>query len=342
MANPFPIVTTRCRRANGRVWRHGVICLSSQAVCASFDFGLRLPANLFLLALILGAIIGRAVRVGPVIPASTRSKAFANCSSLAVSGLLVLGLLCGWREMTWSGAVELALDRGEVRNKATTWTPQQIDQSLQSLTTALPHRPDDAEGHLRLAELLVLNYRQAAQRQIEQEVGPEIAPKALEEFTSLSVLHARACEFSLDQDSDRLAQLRSQPSVHDFLLPALQHAVLARDYGPLLPAHQLLAQLCFLVDDPLSDAPHITRMVMLRPRSPEYQYSAGALHWQSGRIAAACQNWQRCLTLSAIRSRDLPGGVVPLSPAEIVNNLSPCTRRLGSLCSSGAARRGMD
>lgn len=303
----------------------GLWALFSQCVCAVFDFGLNFPANLFLLALVLGAACGRAARRASSPPSPNRIVVLARAGGLILSGLLLGTLIWGARDLIQAGAVDVVLNRGQSEIDEESMTMDEIEESLKTLDRVLPHRLDDAEGHVRYAGLLIVRYRHQARDQLATEFGDQIDATTLWEATSPFVLHQRAAEFAREHDDERLAALRSDPVIQANLAPARQHAEIARQYGPWLPrSHQFLAQLCFLFDEPLNDGPHIARAESLRPKDPALRYWAGVLHLQSGRFPEACASWQQCLTLSsAFDDKVFQRATAAFSPEKVCRDLLP-------------------
>jgi len=281
----------------------GIYAICSQATSAFFDFSLQYPANQFALAIVVGGTLGysRQLRSHDLRPISSNIVTWTRTSAVVfVHLLLIAGVLVAWREMVWTGGIDLAVNRGEMEVDESKFSSQEINDGLESLEVLLKHRPDDAEGQLRYAALQVVKYRQAAFNELKKQFGNDLEEQELWRFTSPMVLHARASEFARRGDSERLADLRSMPVIREHLEPALHHVLLARQSGPLLGrSHQLLAQLWFLAGDPLDDEPHVARAVRIAPQDPQVQFWAGEMQLQSGRLNEACSHWRRSLELSA-------------------------------------------
>ena len=306
----------------------GIFLVVSQTVCASFDFGLRYPANQFTLALLMGAALGHAAARREAQPNfSGRSRVGSRwLSSLAVPGLLLV-IAAGWWELAWSGGVELVLNRGQSEQSERELTATDRDDEIAALTALLTIRPDDAEGHQRLAELQVLAYREAAFEALQVELAdaPDISENELWNFTSPMVLHRQAAEFARTGQLDFLEELRQQSLVQQHLIPAVRSAYRARQWGPFLyRPHQLLGQLSFLQGDPFPDQAEIHRTVLLLPQHPNVRFWAGLMHWQADRITEALPHWRRCLELTDGHDKTiLDLAASRLSPAEIIAELVP-------------------
>ncbi len=307
----------------------GVYLIVSQIVCASFDFGLRYPANQFALALLAGAVLGLAAAAGRDSQADSRDKnsLFQRLLSLLTVSAMFLGVLASWHELAWSGGVELVLNRGETERDAREISRVEREEEMSALKLLLDVRPDNAEGHARLAELYVLQYRQAAYETLQAEFGStsELNDAELWDLTSTMVLHRQSAEFVRTQQSDLLQELRDQPLVQASLVPAVNSIMQARRYGPFLyRPHQLLAQLAFLTDDPLQDQAEVDRTVRLLPQNPDIRYWAGLLDWQGDRVPAAIEQWRDCLRLSSRYDQVIIDAVMPELPADtIVSDLLP-------------------
>jgi len=302
----------------------GWFALCSQSVCAFFDFGLRYPANCLLVSLIVGAVLGRAALLTPVVSRTGARRFVAEYLPLLWTAGLIVGLGWGWREMAWAAGIDVVLNRGQIDEDEAAFSREELDELIQGTRFLLDQRPDDGEGHARLAELYVVKYRHRVLAELQDELGTVDRDTAWQ-HSSPMVLHERAAAFARGGETEWLDALRANPVIDQNLRPAVQEALLARTNGPfLVRAHQLLAQLWFLVDDPLNDAPHIARAVSLRPMDPEVLYWAGVMHFQSGRLDDACIVWRRCLSLTLKHDEQIYSRMLPeLTPAELVQRLLP-------------------
>ena len=298
--------------------------LATQAIHGYFDFGLYMPANAMLLALLCGAICGRAsvlhrrsaARPGTGSESVSQSRGSLreqnagsrsgprhwlmsrSFHSSAIVALLLAAGLWGWSETRRVAdvesariAVRFALDPAET-------SPQAVADGIAVLGAAVRERPDDVEGQYRLAELWVLLYRLRALDQLRDEQMAVADEGRLWEATSPFILHDRMHHFVRSDRSSELSRLRVEPVVGQHLLPALQHLALARRACPLLPeVHLMTAQLCGLTADPSSDRRHIRRTRQLAPGYPELLFRCGLLDHQAGRLDSAYESWRACLIL---------------------------------------------
>lgn len=296
----------------------GLFVIGSQVVCASFDFGLRYPANQLMLAILVGAAIGAvASRKADETTATSRSRRRVY-QSLTYATLAIL-LVFGWREMAWSGGIELALNRGEPVATLNEISDTELDDLDAALTVLLTARPDSAEGHLRRADLAVQRYRRAALRELQAELGAttDLSEEALWSFTSLATLRRQALEAARAGDTALLTELREHPLIESHLGEAARQANMARTVGPFhFRIHQLLAELAFLRGDPRETAADVAHAIRLVPQQPDVRFWAGELELQAGRLDTGCQNWQRCLELTPNYDRDICAAAESLIPIE--------------------------
>jgi len=307
------LITTA--RTTGRTWTTeeramlamGLFVIGSQVVCASFDFGLRYPANQFTLAVLVGAALGSvSARTRSAIPeAATRRGRIAFLLTHA-AWVMLLGF--AWRDMAWSGGLELALNRGDQRAALNALAESEIDELQSAMSILLAAQPAHAEGQLRVAELEVQRYRRAAlaELQSETETTAAFSEEELWSYTSLATLRRQALEAARAGDVALLAELRQQPLIHAHLRSAEHLARQARAAGPFhFRIHQLLAELAFLRGDPREMSADVAHAIRLVPQHPDVRFWAGELEWQAGRIDTGCLHWQRCLELTANYDREI-------------------------------------
>jgi len=319
----------------------GVFALTAQSVHALFDFGLFVPANALMFALLCGAIAGRASHVGrsrrrPSGDASTHGR--FRCLPPGIALLLTATTLWGLSETRRAAAVQEAMravDISRLEELPDEELLHTVEDGMERLATALVQRPDDAEGQLRMAELAILKYRlemldefietQRLERLADPRM-PQFGRDQLWELTSPMSFHEMAAA-----DID-LRELRSRPLPAKHLPGVLKLAVRARRDCPLLPnSHLILAQLCGMLTDPGEDQLHIQRTLRVAPASPDLLYLCGQLDLHAGRFDLMCERWRSSLALSDRYLNDIlqvaeealaePGMIerlLPESPAMLV------------------------
>ncbi|MEK6236932.1 MAG: O-antigen ligase family protein, partial [Planctomycetales bacterium] len=251
----------------------GVFALSSQAVHAFFDFGLLIPANLALFAVICGAMAGRAASRSPDTPGEETEEStttwldkLQGCrKSMCVVPILLVAA-------TWS-VVEIY----RVTVVETPWRtaalelwgrPPRLEQrailrkQCKLMEEALPWRNDDADAHWRTARLYIQAYQLQAPLWLrgklkgenrflhalgDKNLGDSFAgfPKD-KTLAELSLLHGVALNLRREGKTDVIDALRSEPLIQDTLAIAREHLLAADRACPLIPEIKyLLAMLNF-------------------------------------------------------------------------------------------------
>ena len=278
----------------------GVFALSSQAIHAFFDFGLYIPANLLLLALLCGALSGRAAqlarRVGSLrilaLPGGRRLWTTMAAVFLAVN---VWGLV----ETRRVEAVETSIKQSRFAETPDAVAPEELEAAIQEVETAARSRADDAEAHVHLARLWTHLYRLHALERLRASATSEEKEGELWERTAPMGIHELAHHFRQFGHASKLVALRSEALVQDCLIPALRHLVLARRACPVLPeVHARIAELSVIGADPKDDQIHIDRAKWLAAAHPEILFRCGLLEFQAGRPDLAYESWRRSLSLS--------------------------------------------
>jgi len=277
----------------------GVFALTSQAVHALFDFGLHIPSNMMLFALLCGALSGGAANLAARrSPAARHSLLGRRYLPTLLAALLLGAVLWGCGEMGTAAAVEPVLKHTRFDRAPTAVTAETLEGAIDRLAAALECRRDDADGHQRMALLWIRLYRVRALERLCDETTSAKERAKLWERTAPVVLHGQAhhlAEYNLSSD---LQRLRSDPLITDHLTHALRHLILARRWCPLLPAvHLRIAELCVLAADPADDEIHLQRFRRLVPGNPDGLLRCGVLELQAGRVDLACESWRRSLTL---------------------------------------------
>ncbi len=278
----------------------GVFALAGQMVASLFDFGLFIPANFLLFALLCGAIAGSAARLRSPrsAPGSWRPVLSRAVAILTACGLAA-GCVWGLSELLCVVPVEKAMREVRLAGKLADLSGPQLALHIQQLTAAGEARPDDTEVHRRLAELWMQQYQLETAKELQARTTFAAGDPRLTQLASPVLVHQRAWLFTRAKMQDQLEELRKSPTVEKNLLPALEHLFASRGACPLLAeVHCGIAQLCALVGPVSQDETHIDRTRRLAPGNPDMQYLAGLLEFQAGRFESAYAGWKASLALS--------------------------------------------
>ena len=213
--------------------------------------------------------------------------------SLAV--LLVAVTWAGW-ENHRAAAVATRVGRSFWTDDEPPATAERIEKAIARLEQAVEGRPDDSDGHLHLARLWTQLSRVRSFEQLGGREASASEAAKLWDLTSMVAFHAVAHRTALQDDRDRLEQLRDLKGVQRCLLPALRHLVLARRACPILPeTHVRLGEISFVRADPAADQVHLDRAKSLLAGHPDLLYRCGVLELQAGRLETACASWRTSL-----------------------------------------------
>jgi O-antigen ligase len=277
-----------------------ILAVVGQSIASCFDFGLYIPANMMLFALICGAATGRSAQItrqGRELDQPSKSHRHA----FAVLVMLMLGL--GWlgrSELKGASSVEQALRSVRLDNALTSFEPNSIRPHIESLEQAVADQTDNPELHRRLAELWIQLYRAETLKVVREKMAfDDPDDPRLYQLTLPMVLHQRIHFLNQVGLTDELARLRQSNAIQENLLPAIKHLVLSRRYCPLLPeVHSGMAQLCGIMGNPAADQLHLKRLRRLAPGNPDLLYVSGLMEHHAGRVDLALDCWKKCLTLS--------------------------------------------
>jgi len=295
----------------------GVYALSSQVIHAFFDFGLYLPANMLLFALVCGAITGRAARLAAISPSQIGSQlhqvvhrlvALPPKTSLAgwTVTLLICGVVFGGLRIHSLAAAQAATVAFPVPTPSDAGTNEEVAKAIQRLDGVLEYCPDDAEGHLQLARLWVHRFRLCSLDAEQPEMQDKEHQSERWRATEAVSMHAWAHQLAATNRTVQLADFRESVPAADNLPHAARHLVMARQSCPLLPkVHLKLAELSVLVTESPADGAHLERARTLAPSDPEMLLYCGLLALQSGHTELACVCWQKVLELSPSRFQQI-------------------------------------
>lgn len=299
-----------------------LFALVSQAVHGAFDFGLYIPANMALLALVIGSACGLAAQV------TARHEALSRCDSPpAVNPLqrvraegwwatvkqfqfapltlrlnkvtaaiciafLTVAMAIAWHETGRAATVEAAGYHIDVNALAGAMPPANQLANIGRLERACELRPDDAEAHQKLAELWILSCRTKLVLKWKTSWA-DADLDSLWKRTAPLELHGWAVALGKEKDWE-LTTLRQTEEVRVDLQRAAQHLVRANRSCPLLPkAHLRLAEFAIFLPWLGDEAGHLQRMRNLVSADERLLMEAGFVELQSGRVELAMSDWKR-------------------------------------------------
>lgn len=278
----------------------GIFALAGQMVASMFDFGLFIPANFLLFALLCGTLAGSATRLRS--PRAVRGS-WKPSLRRGVAILMACGLIAGcvWSAMELRTVApgEKALRDVRLAGNIKELSSPQLAHHIGELTAASQKRPDDTELHRRLAELWMQRYQFETAKQVQERTSFEADDPRVVQLASPLLIHQRAWLYTRSEMPEELDALRQSSAVQKNLTPALKHLIASRQACPLMPeVHCGIAQLCALVGPVSEDETHIDRTYHAAPGNPDMLYICGLLDFQAARFEAACANWKASLALS--------------------------------------------
>jgi O-antigen ligase/tetratricopeptide (TPR) repeat protein len=283
----------------------GVFALASQVLHGAVDFGLYIPANMLLFALVCGAVLGAAAALGRRLGTPCPVPVWVHHGSCGVALLLVAPIVWGAHEIHAAAAVDGAVRSTRFLTAGSPGSAELVGRGIDELSRVLAARPDDAEGQQSLAELWLARYRAEAQDEFRKELPAAGAPRWAE-LSSTFTLHERAHQFRRNGWADKLATLVNQPAVRHSLPQARECAWAAARACPLLvDAHLVLARLTLISGDASQDELHLARARRVMPASPEVLFRCGLLELQAGRPEQASCDWRRALELGCRHTEEI-------------------------------------
>lgn len=277
--------------------------LVTQVTQSTVDFGLYIPSNALLLALIAGAITGKALSL-------PQRKGWENLLGFSMPRLFPISVVCGMfllvrLTIAFSGTlVSSHVEDGQSKLVVRDFTDQtpslDVDRAIGELEPALLAGFLDSEGQQFLGELYLQAYRLRRAEQLKELSSSEDAKAEIWRLTDPAVLHKQAVSYKLAGDDLAVERMRGDPLVSKWLRKAYDHFELASINCPLIGAvHLRKAELCFVAGSPLADRVHLQRVQRLSSSNHAIQYRAGLLHWNADRFDAALPCWRRSLELAS-------------------------------------------
>ena len=288
----------------------GVFLLVSQAMASMFDFGLYVPANMFVMAVLVGFLAFHAHALSGRLKKTTWLR-FELPDYLVQIMLLVL----------FAGLSVVGLD---MHRRA------QLDAAMDLPTAAFgPGFPDLAGTDLRietvgsmigrchsvvaanyLAELWIHRFRTeymdslATQAEfkntmllMDEEQRSKYVSKVWS-LTSLQRTQEQAYYLRANESALQSERFLDSPFIRGNLPIANQYFAYSRKTSPLQPVVQIrLGQINAVIGNPIEGGADIERGIELAPRNSDYRLIAGIYYLQQGEIVSAARHLHKYLEL---------------------------------------------
>lgn len=280
-----------------------LVALTTQFCHAFLDFGLTLPANMLLMAAIMGAASGRAAYKLGGGRGSWRIS-FPRMHSKVTPALFAILLIgngvLGWMEISRAAIAENALR--QVKRTNNLLTPEaKTKADLDRLLTALSYRPDDTDLLLAVADNYIQSYQLTMRKQLKSRSPQrgELSERELSYLSTPSTLYLQISELEQHRQQAQIDYLTSHPAIQETLIPARSILLAAEAACEWRPRVELsLAHLSILTEPREQRIARLQRIVYLAPYEPRYLYSAGYLARANGDDQLCLFAWKRAFELS--------------------------------------------
>lgn len=274
----------------------GAAVVVSQGVCAFFDFGPVVTANMLLLAVVSGALCGQWSRSVPTSPGRSEGRSLSARSIGRITLVVLLFSAGGWGLREVHGVARLE----EIRERVPALEgPDAIDDAaLQRVLAELDGIPtDNPEVHQFAADLWAHRFRLAVFAQARRD-EPQRAVTDLWASTQLPLLHRQANEWAADGQEERLAILEQDPDVRALLVPCVERLRRAVACCPFYPRSDLMQAALAFVRSPRAPAglDEIHRGLWIAPTLEQPLLTAAELFDSCGETELARACWKRCLS----------------------------------------------
>lgn len=286
-----------------------LFALVSQAIHALFDFGLYIPSNAALMAVICGVAVARAEKLAERHSSGRRRWRDrtgvrwlrvppAPVLSFAGTLALALGVAWGAQQMRALASIERALADHPLPGSAERIDVGMIDHRLAQLTRQLSAVPGDAETHRRLARLLIHRYRVLTSVSLCDRFS-DLTERESWELTAPLQIHGRICRLEREGRLEELQNSRHSDVVQDNLGRAVWHLQRARCESPLFAdVHLLLAELEPAVSAHSARHKSVRAAQRVAGAAVNLHAECGLVELQAGRGMQALSAWRRCIELN--------------------------------------------
>ncbi|MGI9515838.1 MAG: O-antigen ligase family protein [Pirellulaceae bacterium] len=310
----------------------GVFLIVSQTAAALLDFGLFIPANVVLMAVICGFLAGQAHSLADRLKQKyifrfDVPRGVTMVMLLALFAASLMSLMANYRY----ARIELAMGSLPVQENYRTLSLMETDKRIETLRTRLDSL-QDADGLRRLGELYIYRYRIQLYELLKisaplMDITSEQALDRTWARTSLDQLHGLIYQAWQSGNRSRVRNLIRDPDhlVRDNLLKAAFYLKMSRSRSPLQPdVHLLLGQLHSVAPTRNADVPHLERSMQLAPANALTAFVGGLLDLQAGRLESSCSKLRTCMEINGQFYRTgIPIIVAFLPPERIYRDVLP-------------------
>ena len=308
----------------------GLFALCSQAVQALFDFALYMPANMLVLTVVCGAVVGRSAQLGLdhhrhrfIVLPQIRSKP-------VVAGLMICVVVQALLPVAEAGSTLSSRRARHTLKKslaaADTYAADRIEQDLVRAQSR-PMHIGDAELQRDMAQSWIEVYRRRAYRNFCEDAGLAQTPinAAVWKRTAPATLTAAVCDHLRHHRIQAAERLREDPLVQSTLVPAIRKLDTAARACPLLRSvHFRRVHLAGLIKSSERRNEYVRNCEKLAARDPSLWVACGHVHQLVGQTDEARRCWKNALAWPSSNSeRILDLALQGSDSADVVRTLIP-------------------
>ncbi len=315
----------------------GVFLVTSQAVHSCVDFGFYIPANMLLMAVLVGFLASQAHSFARRLKSKSFLRFdFSNKTTQGVILLLFGGLTITSLALYRHSALDASMGNDPAREEYQT-SLEEIDKHIDKLTPAVA-KTKSARGWNRLASLWIQRARLMYWKQLANDPAIKLMAgqqklemhNKLWQLTSLSRIHEQVNFLNTKVSQFEASQFLKSPFLAENLPIARQYYSMSRSASPLQPhAHVRIGKLNALIGDMEIARIDLERAIELSPSNPSLRLSAGNFYLQTGQVDQSLPHFQKYLELLPSNFDPLiqlmigraDRGIPPVPPEKIVGSV---------------------
>jgi tetratricopeptide (TPR) repeat protein len=304
--------------------------ITSIAVSSLGDYGLEIPQNTILMALLVGLTSNHV----HAFASRLKKKFFLRHVLPRWAGLLVvagttLGLLFAARHLWALAQQERMGATAFLRETQDSLPAEQAQRQIEQLEPLVAATPT-YWGYRRLGELYVHRYRLAQYATIQNRL--DASPAKLWESTNLVNLYEQMQQLKRIADRRLIEAVGASDDAQKFIVPAWRAFVASRNSLPFQTDVQLmLGQIQSIFGDESKSQICLERATLTAPTNADYAYIIGLMHLHAGRTSDAASAWRRCLSLKPYpyfdrvleRVHSLPSDRWRIDPQVVLEQIVP-------------------